>query len=112
MPRKPVAPPADPLADLRPDDDTPNVPAVVSDAQPNDDTEEPFVLDALDAAWHEDAQTRIVAAWHRDRTAQGFAHKGGVCGCRFLARVALVAAVGEPVALPDDVEDEPDGDGA
>lgn len=111
MPRKPAAPPADPLADLRPSDDTPNIPPV-TDVQPNE-TEEPFVLDALDAAWHEDAQTRIVAAWHHDTTAQGFAHKGGACGCRYLARKALIAAIGEPVQVSDDdVEAEPDGDGA
>lgn len=42
----------------------------------------------------------MVAAWHADPTAVGFVHRGGMCGCRYLARVASDAAL--PVVIADD----------
>lgn len=71
----PPVQPADPLADLREDAPAgPPAPEVVEDAAP---------FDVVGA---------IVAEWHSDTTAQGFAHKGGACGCRYLALGALRAA--------------------
>lgn len=102
MPRptpKPAAPGADPLADLR--DETPPGP-------PPGEQDETLLDGELTAvyspAWHEQRTNQIVAAYHADSTAQGFAHKGGACGCRYLARKALQAAVGEPVEALEPVQ--------
>ena len=103
---KPQAAEADPLADLRePEGATPPGPPAAPDVKPDPEP----VDETHDALWHEDAATRITQAWHADTTSQGFAHKGGVCGCRYLARKALLAALGEPVEALPDVEDGNDG---
>lgn len=39
------------------------------------------------------ARAVIIAAWHEDRTSLGFLHKGGVCGCHFLANIAVQVAL-------------------
>lgn len=44
----------------------------------------------------EDSVSVVIAAWHADTTALGFLHKGGVCGCNYLARAALAGVL--PVA--------------
>jgi hypothetical protein len=31
----------------------------------------------------------LIAAWHADPTALGFLHKGGVCGCHYLANLSV-----------------------
>ena len=46
----------------------------------------------------------MVAAWHADPTAVGFVHRGGMCGCRYLARAALDAAL--PVMASDERDEE------
>lgn len=45
-------------------------------------------------AWDETV-AEVVAAWHADPTSLGFLHKnnGTMCGCRYLARTALRAAM-------------------
>lgn len=95
----------DPLADLRPADDTPaghtpNTPA------------EPEGTDALRPVasqdFHDQAKAEIVAAFHLDQVATGMLHKGGTCGCRYLADLALRTALGapqEPVQAEEDPED-------
>ena len=93
MPRTPTTPtPApDPLADLR-EADTTGPPA------PPSENLEPAVVPLHSQAWHDRAEAETVAAWHADTTAPGFLHRGGVCGCRYLARTGLRATLGPPVA--------------
>lgn len=99
MPRTPAAPPADPLADLR-ESDTPGPPT------PPAENLEPEAVPLHTQAWHDRAEAETVAAWHADTTAPGFLHRGGVCGCRYLARTALRATLGPPVAEPEDDDTE------
>jgi len=104
MPR-PAAPVADPLADLRaPEHREPEAPAgeVVPEAEQ---------VTLHSPAWHDQALAQIVGAWHRDKAAQGFAHKGGTCGCRYLARLAMEAVHGQPVEPLEDEPDEGSADG-
>lgn len=95
MPR-PLTPPADPLADLR----EPETAALPTAAVPVNDppADEPAVLEAqpLDLLWHNDAATKIVTRWHADLDLRAMLHGGGACGCRYLATVALLEAVGAP----------------
>jgi hypothetical protein len=116
MPTKPQAadqpPPSvsvDPLADLREPDDL--------DRYADDDApEEPKGLEltlgeggqvlVTQEAWDE-ARAVVIAGWHADSVSLGFLHKGGNCGCRYLAGVALTAVL--PVAP---VVDELDPQGA
>jgi len=93
--------PIDPLADLRAADTDPGLPPADDDPTPN----APLDVAATTPAWHQDAQTAIVTRWHTDPTASSYAHAGGTCGCRYLARLALVEAVGAPA-----LEVIPDGD--
>lgn len=48
------------------------------------------------------AVDRIILAWHDDTVGLGFLHKGGRCGCHYLARIVVRSLL--PVAL--DPEDE------
>lgn len=62
---------------------------------------------AHDAVWHQAATADIVSAWHSHPTASKYAHRGGSCGCRLLASIALVKVHGEPtepVEVVDDAE--------
>ena len=96
MPRTPatVTPAPDPLADLR-EPDTTGPPA------PPAENLEPEAVPLHTQAWHDRAEAETVAAWHADTTAPGFLHRGGVCGCRYLARTALRATLGPPVPEAD-----------
>lgn len=95
--------PEDPLADLREPDDAgpPEGPSVQvdSDLEPAVDIR-PMVTQET----QESMVSEAVAAWHADPTSQGFLHGGGQCGCRYLARQALQAAV--PVMTEEDLEEK------
>jgi hypothetical protein len=54
--------------------------------------------------WHDAAVTEVVDRWHGDRIAVKYAHKGGSCGCRYLADLALRTVLGAPVQVSDDGE--------
>lgn len=104
VPRHPEVDTTDPLADLRLPDATP-VPTV---EQVADTLELPGGV--FDQAWHDDAATAAVTAWHADDVAATVLHAGGACSCRYLATMALHVTVG--VALPVAVEgDEVERDG-
>ena len=104
----PTPPPEDPLADLRQDDDTPPAPPEEEtppvqengEDQPEDGEVRPMVTQEV---WDE-MVTEAVVAFHQDPTSQGFLHGGGQCGCRYIARVALQAAV--PVVTEEDLEEK------
>lgn len=105
-PRHPEVPTSDPLADLRAD------PAVMDDVLPALAPAEVFALESggvFDQAWHDDAATAVVTAWHADTTSIRSLHRGGTCACRYLAQSALRTAVG--VVLPVAVEGEGERDG-
>lgn len=53
--------------------------------------------------------SQVITAWHHDTVAVGFLHRGGRCGCHYLARVVLdsVAPV-EPEAPEEEPEDQPE----
>jgi hypothetical protein len=101
-------PAPDPLADLR-DDGPEGLPPIAPEDDgtdlPEDGTEaegvelRPMVSPDL---WAE-MVAEMVAAWHHDPTSQGFLHGGGQCGCFYIARHALAAAV--PVAILDETEE-------
>lgn len=58
----------------------------------------------VDQETHDEMVAEMVAAWHHDPTSQGFLHGGGsVCGCFYIARHALQAAV--PVMTEADQEE-------
>lgn len=110
-PRPAPAPDVDPLADLR------EPSGVTVEPEPADSTPAgeattqapeglPVVFDRL---WHEQAAIQVVNRWHADRIASRYAHKGGTCGCRYLAQMALVEAVGIPA--PDPTQEDPEDDG-
>lgn len=110
-PRARTAAPPDPLADLRPPEPTSPAaltPPPIQDAEPADGAEATLEVAAFDQAWHEDAITQVVKRWHADRTAERRLHKGGSCGCAYLARLALLEAVG--VAQPDAEQEAPGAD--
>lgn len=126
-PPKPVAPPEDPLADLREPDDAPtDLPAQhdpigrqapdcpeCPDAEPGmgcaacgKPVEVLAVTDIrpmVTQGIHDEMVAEAVAAFHADPTSQGFLHGGGQCGCRYIARIALQAAV--PVVTEADLEE-------
>lgn len=94
-------PPADPLADLRLNDDlaaghTPETEDAVQALRPT-----------APQSFHDEARAEIVAAYHADTVATGMLHKGGTCGCRYLAALALRTALGAP--QEPEVQDDPDG---
>ena len=102
MATKKTAPSPDPLADLR-EEDAPGL-ATVPENSPEPETEpiadiRPMVTEEV----QEQMVSEAVAAWHLDPSAMGFLHGGGsMCGCRYIARVALRAAV--PVLAEEDPE--------
>lgn len=97
---EPVTQP-DPLADLR-TDPVPGISPELMQAEPGEDgpvTIRPMV----DQDTQDDMVAEVVAAWHADPTSQGFLHGGGQCGCRYIARQALQAAV--PVMTEEDLKE-------
>lgn len=104
-------PPPDPLADLRDSDDTPDqtLPPIAPQGDgtdlPEDGTEAEGVelRPIVSAELHSEMVAEVVAAWHHDPTSQGFLHGGGQCGCFYIARHGLQAAV--PVAVLDETEE-------
>lgn len=114
-PRPAPAPDADPLADLREPSGTDGTvePTPPTGAPAGETTQEGEVLEAppvvFDRLWHEQAAIQVVNRWHSDRIASRYAHKGGTCGCRYLAQMALVEAVGIPA--PDPIQEDPEDDG-
>lgn len=103
---KPAAPAADPLADLREPDDAPtDLPAQADPAAPGEAELEPAVQvrPMVTQGIHDEMVAEAVAAFHRDPTSQGFLHGGGQCGCRYIARIALQAAV--PIVTEADLEE-------
>lgn len=109
MPRTATAPSpkADPLADLRPSEDTtpPGLP-------PEDMEAVQAIRPTAPQSFHDEARAEIVAAFHGDTVATGMLHKGGTCGCRYLATLALRTALGAPQEPEVDLEDggDPSGD--
>jgi len=90
--------PPDPLAEFRQDEPA----AGITTAAPVPANDEPEPVDVLagvplDLLWHQDAASRIVRRWHDDRDTLAQMHGGGSCGCRYLATVALLEALGQPV---------------
>jgi hypothetical protein len=96
--RTTTAPAPDPLADLRaPETD----PGLTAEPAP----EIVKVRPTAGADFHAEARAEIVAAFHTDTVATGMLHKGGTCGCRYLAALALRTALGAPQE-PDEPEGE------
>lgn len=101
------APAVDPLADLRAPESDPGL------------TAEPIaeavkVRPTAGVEFHNEARAEIVAAFHGDTVATGMLHKGGTCGCRYLATLALQTVLGapqEPVQDEDDAEGDEDESG-
>lgn len=111
------AAPVDPLADLR-EPDAPGLPGVppVPENDPPEAMAETIETEDLQtrlmvtAEVQEEMVAEVVAAWHQDPTAQGFLHGGGsMCGCRYIARLAIRAAV--PVTPEVLTEEEPEEPG-
>lgn len=73
--------PVDPLADLRPNESDEHT---LPPAEP----EQAPVKVQVNAAYMEQAAKDTVAQWHGDTTAAGILHRGGTCGCWYLARSA------------------------
>lgn len=71
---RPVAAP-DPLADLREGDGAAAVPSTIRATNRKPEKEDPVAA--------------VVRRWHADSTAESLAHRGGTCGCRYLAEIAL-----------------------
>lgn len=103
--------PPDPLAEFRQDDAPAGIPTAAPEPEP---TPEPVLeaitgdVEALDLLWHQDAAARIVKRWHDDRDTAAQMHGGGTCGCRYLASIALVEALGQPAEaqpVPEPQED-------
>lgn len=103
------AAPEDPLADLR-EPDAPGLPEGPSvqgnppEEEPQDQPEDGEVRPMVTQEVWDEMVTEAVVAFHQDPTSQGFLHGGGQCGCRYIARVALQAAV--PVVTEEDLEDK------
>ena len=98
--------PADPLADLRPNpDETP--------AGPDADTQDAVqpIRPTAPQAFHDEARKAIVDAFHADTVATGMLHKGGTCGCRYLATLALRTTLGAPQEPEVGLEVVGDSDG-
>lgn len=56
----------------------------------------------MSPAQQDDARAVMVAAWHADTTVDRFVHKGGVCGCNYLAGVTVRAILPAVVTEDDD----------
>lgn len=94
----PPEPDVDPLADLRdPDEPTPET-AEPAETPPLDEREA-VTTEEWDRARH-----LAVVAMHADTTAVGFLHRGGACGCWYVAGVTLTAVL--PVQANQDEETE------
>jgi hypothetical protein len=99
----PPTDPVDPLADLR---DPADLDPMAGPVGFPDDTELPDedlgpVYEGplvTQEAWDE-ARRLAVVAMHEDTTTLGFLHKGGTCGCNYIAGVILQATM--PVRLED-----------
>lgn len=103
--------PHDPLADLRepaPAVGTLPVVAEPDPAEPEQEQAAETTPGRYDTLWHDDATARVVERWHGDQTAVAHLHGGGNCGCRYIASMALLEAVG--IDLRAEVIDD-DGDG-
>jgi len=104
QPAKTQTPP-DPLADLR-EPDAPGLPEGPSvpgnDPEPEVLEEDVELRPMVSQEVHDQMVAEVIAAWHADPTSQGFLHGGAVCGCRYMARVALSTAV--PILTPEDQE--------
>lgn len=103
-----TTPEIDPLANLRaPESTTPALPVVTPEEA------EEAALEAGPAPqgqeWHDAAVSAVVARWHGDRVAVRYGHKGGSCGCRYLASLALLEAVGYAGATEEDEAEDGDG---
>lgn len=115
MPAKPRTPqPADDLADLRQafggaEDDARTPVEPLNGPGPSGDTQEPPEGPGEPLAspqTREEQRALVIAAWHADTTAHGFVHRGGRCGCRYLADRALDAIAPVQVNEPTDDLDE------
>lgn len=111
---QPSTTPPDPLADLREPDapGLPGGPAVPVNSEPGQAgpeqkaPEEPVVelRPMVSGETHEELVAATVAAWHLDPTSLGFLHGGGsMCGCWYIARLGLRAAV--PIMTEEDLEE-------
>lgn len=105
-PRTKTPPTTDPLADLRPPDDSPAGPP-----QPQVDDLVVTIRPMASQEVHDAMRAEVVVAFHADTVAAGTLHKGGVCACRYLATLALRTVLGTPVE-PDDepIDLEPQDD--
>ena len=103
--RQPAAPASDPLADLRPPEDT-----TPAGHTPETEAEVAEVRPTATQAQHDAMRAEVVAAYHADTVATGMLHKGGTCGCRYLAGLALQTALGAPQEREDDDAQEQEGD--
>lgn len=105
--RKPVQTPpdaategdTDPLADLRePEDLTPR------DAEEAEEVEDIAPVEAVTPVEWDQARHLAVVAMHADTTAVGFLHRGGTCGCWYIAGTVLTAIL--PVQANQEGESE------
>lgn len=97
-------PPGDKLADLREAwgaDDEPTTQPEATEPEGDDEGE---VRPLISRSLQDEAARRAVVAWHNDPVAQGFIHRGGTCGCQYLARLAF--AVSAPAELDATEGDE------
>lgn len=97
----------DPLADLRGQDEQPPGPPAPEVAEQAVEIR-PMVTQAT----HDAMRAEILVAFHADTVATGTLHKGGVCGCRYLATLALRTALGEPMTAEQMAERDLDAQGA
>jgi hypothetical protein len=83
---------SDPLADVRAafgGTDEPPVATTAPESAPDQPEPEGAPLATVDDRL--EARAAMIAAWHADPVALGFLHRGGRCGCRYLAERALDA---------------------
>jgi hypothetical protein len=97
-PTAPTKPGTDPLADLRPADDSPAGPP-----QPEVADQVVEIRPMASQEVHDAMRAEIVVAYHGDTVAAGTLHKGGVCACRYLATLAVRTILGVPVE-PQEVQ--------
>lgn len=96
--------PVDPLADLRAPDTDPGL-----TAEPTPEVVK--VRPTAGADFHAEARAEVVAAFHADTVATGMLHKGGTCGCRYLATLALRTALGAPQEHAEAEDEGSDAEG-
>ena len=100
---KPQRAAEDPLADVRAafggDDAEP-----VTATEPDPETEAEHSAPLATVQDRADAVAVMIAAWHADTVATGFLHRGGRCGCRYIATRALDAMA--PIQADDDDADQ------